>query len=278
MRSAARSQYRLSASYSADLKGTGDQARILVFSPFNLNTGKTGQPSDELLIYDVMNQRLRRRFRFRGVVSQLAPGGRHYQFTTRLELKDVADLDRNGSQEVVATLSYRSADGYYPRPLLIRWDPIADKYRVAPLLAPPRPHSGLPPDRVRPSLVTFAHPGVWARDIRQYYTQPATIVNQADHTVFSSYGTDEYVIRKSRFNSALIGAFTVKARYHADPHPLVQLKAWSIDLSHPTPVAAPCFSVYPRFDKPVLYRLHVTDRPWAALGRAWRRVAANFIC
>ena len=107
-------------------------------------------------------------------------------------------LDRNGSKEVVATLSYPIQPTVTtPRPLLIRWDPIADESRLAPLLAPPRSEGGQPPVQVRPNLVNVHPPWrLGEGNPLVLHQRPARILNQADNTVYASYGVDEYVIRK----------------------------------------------------------------------------------
>lgn len=82
--------------------------------------------SDEVRIYDTVGDRLEKRFQF--LPQPRAPGWPYlFQFDK------VEDVDADGLEEILGSYRELYADGEFGMPVLIGWDPVVGRYRLAPL-------------------------------------------------------------------------------------------------------------------------------------------------
>lgn len=168
---------------TVDFKGTGDDARVLV-----LRASRGG--SDELQILDLRGERLVRALRFRPAVAG-APA------SVRIRIVDVADLDDNGSEELVIALTVPALDSTRDFPHVVRhvvlgvWDWLRGEYALVPLLGARESH-GAPLRVARVEDVVRAE-----RRRREAYTTPISIGDANSGDAFVSHGVEGFRIRKT---------------------------------------------------------------------------------
>jgi hypothetical protein len=181
---------------TVDFKGTGDDARVLV-----LRSDRGG--SDELQVLDLRGERLVRALRFRPTVA----GARA---SVRIRIVDVADLDDNGSQEMVAALSLPALDSTRDGPHVVRhvvvavWDWLHGEYALVPLLGA-RASKGAPLRVARVDAVVRKE-----RRRREAYTTPISIGDANGGKAFVSHGVEGFRVRKTAAGAYLDAWFLVQ--------------------------------------------------------------------
>jgi hypothetical protein len=270
---AAREGWRPVQTYRADLRGTGEVTRLLILEPEPKPLKQQG--SDEVRIYDVVNDRLCIRLRF--TPQDLVPKGRHRlsRLADRVRLEKAVDVDGNGSLELFFAVSGRYADGSLPHPFIAVWDPARDNYRISSVL-PPYAVQDIRWDshgqhRV-PLLVRLPNAGLYAENVRRLYLAHTVVVDAVTGRRFPTIATDDFVITRSRFSTVIVAAFTVKSVANASPVRLVQLRGWQVSIAQD---AEPFALVHlcDDFDSrphPVVFRWRTSEDLRTALTREWR--------
>jgi hypothetical protein len=239
-----------------DLQGTGQRSRLFVFRRQDRFGGWLA--SDELRIYDLRKNALRLRLTFR---PRRVEGGRFVSF-------DIAAVRKIGERQVVLGAFHEIAMGpCLSIPVVLDWDAVRDRYRIKPLLSPRR---GDP--LVMPHLLRLFKRGDYAEVSRADYLTPVSIEDAASASSFRSYTTEESLFVRDRLGDALLAAFIVKARAHADL-PVLQVAWWRLDLLQPIPMRYLCLTEHPRLVKPRAY-----EGLAPAMVRAWTSVSRQGIC
>jgi hypothetical protein len=249
VRGAARSGWRITQAYHADLRGNGQDSTIFVLRSLHLSP--PGLQSDQLRVYDLRGGRLRQTFRF-----QPAAGGSVARLPFEIDLDTVKDLDGNGTADVVATVGQIYADAVVPFPVLLYWDPVSNRYRLSPLL---RPVNG------RPALGPATDP-----DARRDYEHVFIIRDTWSGGRFTSYHVEDFFVKRGGFSPILVAGFLVKSSARADPNGVYQLNAWNLDLGLAQPGAYHCIGGLG--DLPLLFRLRPRESLREGLTREWQQV------
>ena len=182
-------------------------------------------PSDEVRVYDGVVGRLVLRMRFQpqnfGEVQQ-GPDGDSPGY--RFRVADIADLDKNGTAEVLGSFERISfASGPLPLPVLISWDEEASRYRLDALLTQP------PDLRVPQELTPAALAG---------YRKPSVVRDQFSKTKLTGYPADIVEVRQALRGPVVLAGYPEQSavgftgRYEA--------KGWFLDLGGRTPQLTEC--------------------------------------
>lgn len=263
VREAARSGLRVVESYEADLRGGGGRSRILVLRRKRSQLGAR----DELWIYDVSDGRLRLRLGFAPAASG---SGLHPDIEIRLA--EVADIDSNGSAEILMALDQNYVEHFTSSPALVSWDPVTDTYRIGPLLTPDSPSAGgstrpriSSPEQLK--LSAFLSPAF-------LYADPVRIRDAASGTSFRSFSAADFVVRREKFANHLLVAFLIGS----DKRGVVfQLNAWTIaDLAFP-PLLYPCTTSEQKPPR-ILFHLRGDEELTTALVRVWASSRDSLSC
>ena len=258
VRDAARAGLRVAETTEADLHGSGETSRILVLRSALRSERKR---PDELRIYDVSAGRLRLRFRFAPTPSR----------EVTLRLAEVADIDGNGSTEIVASLDEIYIEYDTTSPALVGWDPRTDTYGISPMLTPDGTKLGGP---TRPRVVPHGRPAYVIATPREFYVNPIRIRDAVTGRSFRTYAVESFTIRRSTFSTHLVAAFTAGTDRRGV---IYDLNVWSLaDLGLP-PLLYPCTDRDGR-TLSIAFRTRADESEAVAVGRAWRSHRRELSC
>lgn len=212
---ASRQGMRLSYNNTADLRGTGEASRIVVFSP--AFTTPAAEKSEQLRIYDVRSGLLKEVFRF-VPTEQERFRGRTWFWRYDINVLAVTDINGDQGAEILVDFQKQYADALVSHPFVISWEASRDRYRVVPVFG--RAALRLAMNR--------SHPGS-----QIFYNEIARIYNASDpRQRFQSVGA-EYaeVVRADRHGADIAALFVVSALDRARPLEM-QVGFWSIDTSY----------------------------------------------
>jgi hypothetical protein len=266
-----------------DLHGTGRDSSVVVFQP--VKTVQSAQaPSDELRIYDVIDEKLVRRFTFRSTSGE----GVSYSLTP----VTAEDIDANGSLELIVPTSRDFANSRFHSPYLIHWDAREDRYEANAVLGKGKPW---PPGRKYQAFVNAPialpppnfslRPRAYAARVKQMYSKAIVIRNSGDGTSQASYATSGFILRSTPGSRILVGGFIVRARgsaYRWTP----EGESWHLQASPPRgePAGYSCFTGPPNGVPPLpgadlaFVRLGWTDTIESGLARLWRETPGLLSC
>jgi len=250
-----------------DLRGTGEQAHLLVFRDDRIFSALEGgrvqyAPSDEIRIYEKADDELERRFRFQPEVPPTTKAP--YVF----RLASAEDLDGNGRPEVIGAYSRVAMGAFLPIPVVLSWDEASGDYVLHALL------------QRAPLLRRVAHPGVFGRTARSRYGRPVLLEDRWTRASVRGFGVESFALAVSDGAVRLIASYIQKAASHA-ARKRFEVAAWSLDLQRPRPEGFQChlFTASGRAGPPTISSAgRGDDVRRQTLQRLWRDQRHRFAC
>ena len=252
----AKEGFRVVQNRPVDLKGTDEPSRVLVLRPRRSGTlGLLDQEkSDELRIYDVEDDvlRLKRRFRPRvdgaKLVNQAIQNMRFFDYfnehwsstTFQIQIRQVDDLNHDAREEIIGALqaSTGSADdeaAFHPHPISITWNPLGDKYSITPIMRGSHP-------RLRKLKLQSKYRSLHLQRLGLYET-PIPVVDDATKERFNTQVVDDFVVINDNGGVMLVAAYTIWQTDTETPRSLyVEIKPWRFYLDDASPPLGECLN------------------------------------
>jgi hypothetical protein len=234
----------------------------------NFSPGAPYQPrSDELRIYDVMGDKVVLAYRY-------LPRATRDVGPWVFRLDAAGDVRNNGTAVIIGSYAiYPMGFAEEPRPLIINWDSVAQRYVMYPIITKV-------PDIPAPV-------GTFAQGVRQTTLQRDPWIDQVSKQPFRGYGVADYEIETMPNGLGLIGGYVWRQASHAQEATYVAT-GWAMRLDVPYPKTDQCFppgtipppgeparliTVRANLDPPLLGRLIATA--WRTHTSAEPSTAAN---
>lgn len=208
---AAQAGFTVSVNREADLHGTGIRSRLVVLKP------ATGSPltSDEVRIYDEIDNELRLRYTARPMPGKGMPG---YRFT----VLGVGRYDHTDREVVLASLDQRFADGRPPHPVALLWNAAGENYEMRALLP-------------RVPALPKGNAGVWGKGARRFYRRTTDVPLGPGQVLRNLRGAGS--VRAGR--NVLVAGYVLRSPCNACPAPW-KFVAWPLNFQDPELAEYPC--------------------------------------
>jgi hypothetical protein len=183
----ARGGRRTLATRTADLHGSGGASYLFVFRHARLDSHDFADPqSDELRIYDVVNDALTLRFSFQPrpltFPDDEIGGGVPYLF----RIEEIRDYDGDGTPEILGDFRQLAMTGVFPRPVFVVWDEGLQKYTIG----------SLTPEK--PRVVRLRDAGTYAEALRALYTRRDVLRDTLSSVQVGAFPVEFYAVRRTR--------------------------------------------------------------------------------